>query len=479
MKGLQDTLAGPNYHPLPSDFVFNLHVDNTGDAVEDVTFQFVPGATFSGEFNAAKGIHEGLAIPVPISGGPNSRLVKVALAHIGPVTAADESALNYREHYQLNVFNGPLDSNRNIDNGQYATRTSDGERMLRKPFDYAGTKTFADYDAYANSFIHEVTLPGCAFPAKVFVGQRKDAFNINLGQVFDLVNLVPVEELVPILDPNGGPAQQDKFNTLDDKAVTELSIEVHQSCIRGASPNGVVGVWASVNYLNHVGPEQSHVVGAQKNRLGNPLVNELFVGLTDKDYWNHVYPKDDAIFREYLEYPTLPEIIEILFGNAVRSTLENTPSNFTSSLAPNVYPRTDILAILNLGIPGVNQQELVGTPSCETVTAPPLADLLRLNLDIPITPRAEQNEYGIIGSDNAGYPNGRRPGDDVVDIFLRVGMGRICHPPFDTLLGICSPAQAPVGMFGITDRAPLNSSYVGPAFPYLLAPRPGSQLKCE
>merc|ERR1711879_493712 len=103
---------------------------------------------------------------------------------------------------------------------------------------------------------------------------------------------------------------------------------------------------------------------------------------------------------------------------------------------------------------------------CSTVTSPPLADMLRLNLAPDITPRDSQNPFGVIGLDFAGYPNGRRPGDDVVDIFLRVGLGRICHP-----------AQAPVGNFGITDRAPLNASYVGPAFPYLLIPTPGSQLR--
>jgi len=346
--------------------------------------------------------------------------------------------------------------------------------VLRKPFDYAGTKTFADYNGYANSFIHEVNFPGCAVPGKVFVGQRQDPFNINLGQIFDLINLVPVEELVPLLTPETSPAQQDVYNMLSTSAITELAVEVHNSCIRGSAD--VIGVWASVTHLNHEGPEHAHVVGAQKNRLGNPLVNELFIGLTDKDLFNSRHPKDDALFAEYLEYPTLPELIEFLFGSLVRDTLRETPFNFTGSLAPAVYPRADIAAILLQGVPTVNQQTTTSA-ICSTVTSPPLADMLRLNLATDITPRDSQNPFGVIGLDFAGYPNGRRPGDDVVDIFLRVGLGRICHPPFDGLLGICTPAQAPVGNFGITDRAPLNASYVGPAFPYLLIPTPGSQLR--
>jgi hypothetical protein len=108
-----------------------------------------------------------------------------------------------------------------------------------------------------------------------------------------------------------------------------------------------------------------------------------------------------------------------------------------------------------------------------------LSDILRLNLGIPITARDSQNFLGVIGGDSAGFPNGRRPGDDVVDIFLRVGMGRLCHPPYDGAFHICAPADAPIGALNLTDRSPLNAGMLTNAFPYLNTPTPGSLLPSD
>ena len=462
VNGLQDTFNGPNYSPLPSDFVFQFHIDNTGDAVEDKTFQFIPGANFSGPFDASRGTGGGLTVPV------NGRPVKVALAHIGAVSAGSEGALNYKEHFQLRVFDGKASDNREIDNGPFATSTVNGTRFLRKPFDNAGRKTFpTGYTAYSNSFIHSINIPGCSVPGRVFVGQRSDPFNINLGKVFDLVNLVPAEEL--------GATQSDLNNTLQRKAVTTFALEVAKECLVGPSPNGVIAGWASVSYLKHVGVTHRHVTGAQKNRLGNPLINELFIGLVDKDAWNYQHPSQEAQYLEYYEYPTLPEIVEILFGSLVRSLV---PS-ITTSLAPAVYPRTDLRVILLAGVPGLTSQVLVGNGACGTISQPPLADVLRLNTRTAATVRANQSSFGVIDNDASGYPNGRRPGDDVVDIFLRVGMGRACHPPFDAAFGICTPAAAPIGNLKLTDGAPTSASALQNQFPYLNAPYPGSLLPSD
>lgn len=244
------------------------------------------------------------------------------------------------------------------------------------------------------------------------------------------MNLVPAEEL--------GMTQSDNNNVLQRKAVTTFALEVAKSCLVGPSPDGIIGGWASVSYLKHVGVTQRHVTGAQKNRLGNPLINELFIGLPDKDAWNYQHPSQEATYLTYYEFPTLPEIIEKLFGALVRSIV----TAITTSLAPALYPRTDLRIVLLSGVPGVTAQTLVGNGACGTITQPPLADILRLNTSIPATPRNSQNQFGVIsGVDNAGFPNGRRPGDDIVDIFLRVGMGRLCHPPFNTTFAICQPSQ--------------------------------------
>ncbi len=130
------------------------------------------------------------------------------------------------------------------------------------------------------------------------------------------------------------------------------------------------------------------------------------------------------------------------------------------SLAPAFYPRLDLRIVLLQGVPGVTAQTLIGSGACGTISQPPLADILRLNTRIPATPRNSQSSFGVVGGDNAGFPNGRRPGDDVVDIFLRVGMGRLCHPPYDAAFQICNPSQAPIGSLNVTDGAPTSARFV-------------------
>ena len=98
--------------------------------------------------------------------------------------------------------------------------------------------------------------------------------------------------------------------------------------------------------------------------------------------------------------------------------------------------------------------------------------MLRLNTSIAPTPVGAQQRLGVIGGDNAGFPNGRRPGDDVVDIALRVVMGKLC-----TLSLGCVPADAPSGAIRFTDGAYLDETFFNPAFPYLKTPLPGSPQK--
>ncbi len=104
--------------------------------------------------------------------------------------------------------------------------------------------------------------------------------------------------------------------------------------------------------------------------------------------------------------------------------------------------------------------------------------MLRLNTGIAATAQMQQSAFGVAGNDLAGFPNGRRPGDDVVDIALRVVMGRLCYPipvaGVDTDLGLCKPADANVGNVPFTDGAPLNASMMKNSFPYLADPLAGS-----
>jgi len=460
---LQETFAGPNYSPVASDYVYNFHIDNDGDAVEDLTFQFLIGARFYGDFDAARGIHQGKTIEV---GGQQ---MKIPLAHFGQIMSAaeDESVLNYWEEYRLRVFRGASADNSMVDNGPFATDAT-GNDKFRKPFDNAGTKTYPNgYESYANEFIHTVNIPECPHPARVFVGQREEPFYINLGNVFDLLNFspAPAEEVLP------APANDPKFNMLKDKAITTFGVEIHKDCVARAGGNGVIGGWASVQSLKHVGANHAHKATTQKTRLGAPLINELLIGLTDKDGWNKQHPSHDSQYVGYYQRPTVPALVELLFGDTVRTAL-GAPN--AGSLAPQFYPRVDLVQVLLNGVPGVNQMS----------ASQPQSDMLRLNVTIPPTRRANQNSIGIVvpegeTSDAAGYPNGRRPGDDTVDITLRVAMGRLCHPPYNTAFGICQPSQAPIGGLKLTDRAPISAMDFHDDFPFFNAPIPGSQLRCS
>jgi len=132
------------------------------------------------------------------------------------------------------------------------------------------------------------------------------------------------------------------------------------------------------------------------------------------------------------------------------------------TIAPTNFPRNDLKLALLQGIPGVNQ--LIDDPTH-------LVEMLRLNTSIPPTPQATQNSLGVIAGDNAGYPNGRRPGDDVIDIVLRVVMGVLC-----TINIGCVPANAPVGTAAFTDGAPSNASLFAATWPYLLTPNNGDSF---
>ncbi|HEV7715916.1 MAG TPA: DUF4331 domain-containing protein, partial [Steroidobacteraceae bacterium] len=417
---LQDPYGGPNYFALDPTALYEIHVDNDGDAKEDLTFQF----RFT---NRLANNNSGIKLPI---GGSQ---VAVPLKNVGPVSANDSAALNFNESYTLTLVRG----DRRKGQAAAVTKASDGGSSFGKPYDFVGTKTFTSvqgYADYAKKFLYDVTVPGCNQPGRVFVGQRKEPFAVNLGRVFDLVNLVPVDGTAfP-----GGIMQDPANNQIADKNITTLALEVPASCLKG-SGNGVIGAWTSASLrqariLNprptFSKPEVSGGPWTQVSRLSTPLVNEVIIGLPDKDRFNASQPKDDAQFAAYVTNPTLPALLDVLFRSAVNTTLG---TSFTN-IAPANLPRNDLVTAFLTGFAGVNQLATV-TPS----------EMMRLNTGIAATPAAQQVTFGVAGGDLAGFPNGRRPGDDVTDVALRVVMGRLCHPiPVNgtpTDLGLCTPAD--------------------------------------
>ncbi|MEM1298123.1 MAG: DUF4331 domain-containing protein, partial [Pseudomonadota bacterium] len=440
--------------------------DNDGDAIEDLTFQF--------DFTNALA-NDGAGIGLNI-GGEN---VAIPLRYAGPILSNDQTLQNELETYSVTLIEGDRRS---------GTRTEllpAGGTTFTKPIDNVGQKTLPDYDVYANQFISDFDLPGCAQQGRVFVGQRAEAFAVNLGEVFDLINFIPIEgDSAPGAGDGGGFAggiTQDRANddVVGEANVTTFALELPIECItEGEEP--VIGGWttSSLPQAELENPEPgyedtSRVGGAlvQQSRLSMPLVNELVIGLPDKDRFNNSEPLDDASFATYVTNPTFPRLVEILFGPAL---------GLTDNMAPTNFPRNDLVAAFLTGFPGLNQPANVSA-----------SEMTRLNTAIPVTAQADQSTFGVVAEDLAGFPNGRRPGDDVVDIVLRVAMGALCHPvPLGAELGVdgavedtetdlvnlglCAPEQAPVGTVALTDGAPISATELQNEFPYLNSPIPGS-----
>jgi hypothetical protein len=454
----QSPNSGPNYFTMDPKAIYEIHVDSDGDGVEDLTYQF----KFT---NALKG---GTGITLSVGG----KTLPIALREAGPSSATDQSSLGESESYTITQIVGGRRSGTKT-----AVTSSTGATSFTKPLDNVGNKSIPDYTTYANQYVYAINVQGCSVAGRAFVGQRAEAFAVNLGQVFDLVNFVPIEgDSAPGAgDGKGFPGGITQNRANDDlvgkKNVTTIALELPIACLKG-SGNGVIGVWstASLPQAELRDPTPTYAVPAveggayvQVSRLGSPLVNELVIGLNQKDLFNASAPSADAQFADYVTNPTFPAILDLLFRAPVNATLGTNLTN----LAPNNFPRADLVATFLTGIKTLNQQAKV-TPS----------EMIRLNTGIAPTPQATQSTFGVAGDDLAGYPNGRRPGDDAVDITLRVAMGRLCYPvPINhvsTDLGLCTAANAPVGNVAFTDGAPISARDLQNVFPYLNTPIPGS-----
>jgi len=451
---LQDAYGGPNYFKLDPNALYEIHVDNVGDAKEHLTFQFKFKNTLKGK-------------TLPIGGTD----VAIPLTQFGGVSDTTGAALNVTESFTVDVVRG----DRRTGARASVTNAVGGSATFAKPSDNIGTKTIPNYAAYAAQFIYSVNIPGCTTPGKVFVGQRKDPFAVNLGVIFDLVNVPSAAFLLNAANKDAGA------DSLADKNVTSLALEVPTSCLLASgSSDPVIGGWTTASLrqgsLQSAAPKTGYQTAAvsggawtQVSRLGMPLVNEVVIGLGDKDKFNASKPKDDGQFATYVTNPTLPALLEIALA--------------APGIAPTNFPRTDLVTTFLTGIKGVNQPA--------TVTA---SEMLRLNTAIPATAYANQNRLGLLGGllgpapqDLAGYPNGRRPNDDVVDISLIAVMGGLCvaNGDADTYKfgAACKPAAAPLGsaVFSLhdgVDQAGPKVKAAGPlltTFPYIGTPLPGAQ----
>jgi len=412
---VQDAAGGPNFYDLETNAVYRINIDTSGNANPDLQFQF----TFDT-------IDKGLAVDA------NGKSVEVPLKNIGPIDVTGKN-LNVKQSYTLLALrNGKASPVENV---------TLGGNIFYKPADNIGMKSIPEYAAYAKEFVYDISIPGCATAGRVFVGQRKEGFVVNLAGLFDLVNLNPAG------------ARNANANSLKDKNVTSLALEVPISCVaRGGQP--VIGGFTTSSTKVY-----TPGVLTQMSRVGMPLVNEVVIGLPDKDKFNGSAPRGDAQFLEYVTNPTLPTLLNVLFGNAAKI-----PDS----------PRNDLVAIFLTGVKGINQPANV-TP----------AEMLRLNTSTPPTAPGAQNDLGVLGGDLGGFPNGRRPYDDVTDITLRAAEGALCgvagscgketsDPNHGTPYTDGSRAAGPdAAHLHVSGAISPGDTYLD-VFPYLNTPIPGS-----
>ena len=355
----EEPSSGPNYWNFDPNVLYRFSVDNNGDGrADDVELDF----RFKTE--PIRGIARQFTLPFSYVGGAGG---------LPPITALDgpgSEGLGLRQRYSVTLVHGHHRTS--VANGLIAVPSNVGPRTMP---DYASLAAQGTYDL-GNGI-------------KVFAGQREDPFYIDLGGVFDTLNLrrvPPIETQSEDANDNVNPFGTDMLSGFN---VHSIAIELPASMLTGDTGATKIGAYASTSRPHVAVDGEGHGGFRQVQRLANPLVNEAIIGTVDKDRWNALEPEQESRFEGYYLNPRLALAMEIVFGVPAAKT-----------------NRTDLRDLLLKYQPSDTQ----------------LSELLRLNLMTPPTPFADQKRMTVLADtpDPAGWPNGRRPKDDVTDIAIRV-----------------------------------------------------------
>ena len=360
--------GGPNFYEFGEDVLYTIYVDNDADAKADVSYEF--------RFTTLL------------------RNQNTFLYNTGPINSLGSTNWNRRQAYSVT---------RRLEGAE------EGEVIasdLTSPPCNIGPRSTPGYDSLAAAAVH--ALPG---GGKVFAGQRAEGFFVDLGSIFDLAALRPIQNLhlIPLPPAPGVNATKDvNVHTIALQVAIEELTRDGSTPTNQADGRAVLGIWGAASRRRvsvreradtdtHTGP------WVQVSRLGNPLFNEVIVPMARKDRWNGLPPSADAEFLQFVQHPELAKLLPVLYRGEF------------PHLAALTAARADLVAILLTGIPtGI-------VPGFQNFTGPTLADMLRLNVAIPAS--SNPNPLGVVGGDLAGFPNGRRVADDVVTIELRAVAG--------------------------------------------------------
>jgi hypothetical protein len=379
----EEPSSGPNYWNFDPNVLYAFHVDNDRDGkADDISFEF--------RFNTEiRGTAESLDLFNPYIGGAGGQ---------PPITTLDDPGIGLRQKYSVTMVEG-----------EKRTRLAQGRIAVPSN---VGPRTMPAYEALAEQGIYE--LGG---GIRVFAGQRQDPFYIDLGAVFDTLFLRrPVPAMSAAEDEND---EANPFGTdmLSGFNVHTIALEVPASLLTkdGKGPSETnhpkLGAYASTARKSIAvrggDDNDDDSKWVQIQRLANPLINETIIGVEDKDHWNALEPHKERRFLDYYLRPRLALELELVFG---------VPTGCTPFGSPNCRPNP----------PGSqpfsnwNRDDLVNVLLKYEPSDTRLSELLRLDLTTPPTPLAAQRRMTLLAGDNAGWPNGRRPKDDVTDIAVRV-----------------------------------------------------------
>lgn len=411
--------GGPNFYKFGDEVRYELHINNNGENLnDDITYEF--------RFRT-------------VIGNPETFLYNT-----GPVTSVNDPDANMRQFY---------DVRRTDRNGTTVVATD-----VPSPPSNVGVRSTPNYDsALAVPAIRN--LPG---GGKVFAGQREDPFFADTGSIFDLLGLRPLNGAHAI--PRATAPGVDGLGGLNVQTIA-LQVPISSVTKNGNVPtvldskDSTIGVYASTSrresrVLRTFGGVDINGKWVQISRLAIPLVNEVLIPLGQKDQWNLLAPKDDAQFFKYILDPEPTKLADALYP-ALQTP---PPGGFNADGSPK---RTDIVAVLRGAALGLSPANLL-----------PPADLLRVNLATPVTPASQFSRFGFLGAagdgsnGNAdGFPNGRRLGDDVVDIELRLLTGGTALSP--------TPSSNAAPNNALTDGVNANDSTNKSSFPYVASPYSG------
>jgi hypothetical protein len=400
---LLEPANGPTYFPFDPNIVYEIKIDNDHDAEADISFEF----RFRTEqrlpdlFTAMAGAGNGAVAPAnsPSPVPPGTAIVPPR------ITSFDSAGLGQRQFYTVTMVNPKTDRANFMGRPDHAVSYVVPANIGPRTLDYPALVKEATY-----------TLPN---GIKTFAGTVDDPFFIDLGAVFDTINLRKLGSGVPgvLTDAEDSSTTNLASDTVSGYAVNAIALQVPIEMLtasgrreRADTAAATIGVWATTsrpqNTIRRGLGDVDFTSGPvrQVQRIGNPLINELLIGIGSKDRFSMDQPKNDSQFARFLLDPALARVVNALTEGAV-------------AIPP--APRTDLLPLVTYAQPIAPR----GTP------AGPVADMLRLNTGVPATPPVMANRLGLLAGDPAGFPNGRRLMDDVVDIALRVAVGGVLAGP--------------------------------------------------